>query len=379
MITQLQEDARKAYRSAIGCLRQELVTPALILDLDVARQNIQIMAQRLKGLKAKLRPHIKVQKSPELARLQVEAGAIGVCTATVWEAIVMSRSGIEDVLIANEVVGKQKVKSLAEAAKSGRLTVAVDDARNVEDLSEAVRASGSRLEVLIEVDVGMGRGGVRSPEEAVRLAQRLSKLPGLRLRGVQGYEGHCMTEPSRELRIQKCRSALDYLGSVVDRLQEAGFSCEVVSAGGTGTYDLTGSDARVTEIQAGSFVFMDNFHGSLVTGFSNALTVLGTVVIQHGNTVVLDAGRKSVGIDLTMPTLKDYPFYQARYFAEEHALFDVDDRCRLKLGDTTELIPGYAPSTVNLYDVYHVVEKGKVADIWPIIPRGPGHGGLLSS
>jgi D-serine deaminase-like pyridoxal phosphate-dependent protein len=377
MITRLQEEVRKAYISAIGRPRQEIVTPALVLDLDVARQNIHTMAKCLAGHKAKLRPHTKVQKSPELARLQVEAGAIGVCTATVWEAIVMSRSGIEDVLIANQIVGREKVNALAQASKSGRLTVAVDDVRNVEDLSDAVCAIGSQLEVLIEIDVGMGRGGVRSPQEAVKLAQRVDNLRGLRFRGVQGYEGHCMTESNHDVRIQKCHTALDYLGSVVERLDEAGFPSEVVSAGGTGTYDISGYDSRVTELQAGSYVFMDNFHGNLVKGFSNALTVLGTVIIQHGDTIVLDSGRKSVGIDLTMPTLKDYPFYQARYFAEEHALFDVDERCHLKLRDTAQVIPGYAPSTVNLYDVYHVVEDGKVTDIWPIIPRGPGHAGLL--
>jgi D-serine deaminase-like pyridoxal phosphate-dependent protein len=123
---------------------------------------------------------------------------------------------------------------------------------------------------------------------------------------------------------------------------------------------------------------MDNFHGNLVSGFSRALTVLGTVMSQHGDTIVLDSGRKSIGIDFVLPTMVEYPFYQARYFAEEHALFDVDDRCELQLGDTAELIPGYAPTTVNLYDVYHVIEDGVVVDIWPIIPRGPGHGGILA-
>jgi D-serine deaminase-like pyridoxal phosphate-dependent protein len=379
MITQLKEYVRNAYRSAIGRPRRELVTPALVLDLDAARRNIQFMAQCLRGMKAKLRPHVKVQKSPELARLQIEAGAIGVCTATVWEAMVMSQSGIEDVLIANQVGGKEKIRALARAAKNGRLSVAVDDGQNAQDLSDAARAAGSRLEVLIEVDVGMGRGGVRSLEEGVRLAQHLSKLPGLKLRGVQGYEGHCMLEPDRAVRIEKARAAMDYLGSAVDRLAEAGFACEVVSAGGTGTYDITGDNSRVTEIQAGSYVFMDNFHGNLVPGFSPALTVLGTVVIRHGNTIVLDSGRKSVGIDFVLPTMVDYPFYRARYFAEEHGLFDVDERCHLKLGDTVELVPGYAPSTVNLYDAYHVVENGTVVDIWPIMPRGPGHVGILAA
>ncbi len=378
MVNAWRDHVRKVYGSAIGRPRRELITPALIMDLDVARRNIQFMTERLSTMKAKLRPHVKCQKSPELARLQIEAGAIGVCTATVWEAIVMSRSGIEDVLIANQVGGREKIAALAKAAKHGRLTVAIDDVRNAADLSSAAQAAGSTMEVLIEVDVGMGRGGVRSPEEAVNLAQHVAMLPGLKLRGVQGYEGHCMLEPDRDVRIQKAHAAMDYLGTAIDRLAAAGFACEVVSAGGTGTYDITGNNPRVTEIQAGSYVFMDNFHGNLVPGFSRALTVLGTVVIQHGNTIVLDAGRKSVGIDFVLPTMIDYPFYQARYFAEEHALFDVDERCRLKLGDTTELIPGYAPSTVNLYDAYHVVENNVVVDIWPIVPRGAGHGGILN-
>jgi D-serine deaminase-like pyridoxal phosphate-dependent protein len=124
---------------------------------------------------------------------------------------------------------------------------------------------------------------------------------------------------------------------------------------------------------------MDNFHGNLVPGFQRSLTVLGTVVIHHGNTIVLDSGRKSIGTDFVPPTLVRYPQYQARYFAEEHALFDVDDACPLALGDTAELSPGYASTTVNLYDVYHVVENGVVVAIWPIIPRGAGHGGLLSA
>ena len=374
----LRDNVRQAYRSAIGRPRRELVTPALILDLDVARRNIEFMAERLRGMTARIRPHIKVEKNADLAHLQVKAGAIGVCTATVWEAIEMRQSGIADVLIANQVGGREKIKALAQAARQGGLSVAVDDAGNARDLADAASEAGSKLDVLIEVDVGMRRGGVRSPEEAVELAQSLARLPALRLRGVQGYEGHCMIEPDRAVRIAKCHAALDCLGSVVARLKEAGFACEVVSAGGTGTYDIMGNDPRVTEIQAGSYLFMDNFHGNLVPGFSPALTVLGTVVIHHGNTIILDAGRKSIGIDYALPTLVDYPFYKARSFAEEHALFDVDERCGLKLGDTAELIPGYAPTTVNLYDVYHVVENGVVVDVWPIFPRGPGHAGLLA-
>jgi D-serine deaminase-like pyridoxal phosphate-dependent protein len=378
MIREWHEHVKRAYASSLGRPRADLPTPALILDLDLARRNLRFMAEKLETLHARLRPHIKVHKCAELSRMQVEAGAIGVCTATVWEAIVMSRAGIEDVLIANQVGGSDKIQALALASRQGRLTVAVDDPRNCDELDRAVQAAGSRLEVLIEADVGMGRGGVRSAEEAVTLAQHLTQLRGLRFRGVQGYEGHCMQEPDRDKRTAKALQAIDKLDSVVDRLGREGFPSEVVSMGGTGTYDITGADPRVTEIQAGSYVFMDMFHGNLVPGFSNALTVLGTVVVHHDQTIVLDSGRKSIGIDYVLPTMVRYPFYQARFFAEEHALFDVDERCRLILGETVELVPGYAPTTVNLYDAYHVVEGGVVTDIWPVIPRGPGHGGIVA-
>ena len=170
MTTEWYEHVRKAYRSAIGRSRRELITPALIMDLDVVRHNIKFMTERLSTLKARLRPHVKCQKNTELAQLQVDAGAIGVCTATVWEAIVMGRAGIKDVLIANQVGGREKIAALAREAKHGYLTVAVDNTQNARDLSAAVQGAGGKLEVLIEVDVGIGRGGVRSAEEAVTLA-----------------------------------------------------------------------------------------------------------------------------------------------------------------------------------------------------------------
>lgn len=369
--THADPDARSHYRSAIGRRRDELITPALVLDLDMTERNIRSMADRLRALPAKLRPHIKVHKSPEIARMQVEAGAIGVATATVAEAVAMSASGIKDVLIANQVVGRDKIARIVRAAVDAKMTLAVDDARNAEEIAAAARSVGSEVGVLIEVDVGMGRGGARSAEEARALARSVVGLRGLRFRGVQGYEGHCMLEPDRQVRMSKARAAMDLLSSVVDLLRSDGLVCDVVSAGGTGTYDITGADPRVTEIQAGSYVFMDAFHGSLVAGFVPALTVLATVVSHHGKTIVLDAGRKAVGVDFAPARMVGYD-YGARYFAEEHTLFDVDARCDLRLGDTVAMIPGYGPTTVNLYDAYHVVRDGVVVDIWPIVARGSG-------
>jgi len=362
------------YRSAIGRPRHDLVTPALILDLDVARRNIAAMAEYMRTVPAKLRPHIKVHKSPELARMQMEAGeALGLTTATVWEAVVMVRGGIDDILIANEVVGEEKVKALAELARDARINVAIDDAHNAEELSAAALKAGSTLGVLIDLDVGMERCGVRTKEEALRLAEHVSKLRGLRLEGMMGYEGHCMLEPDPVLRVQKAHAAMDKLMDAVDYLSQAGFESKVISGGGTGTYNITGAHPRLTELQAGSYVVMDAFHAQLVPGFPVALTVLGTVISRQGHRVVFDTGRKVIGSELGLPRLKDVPSTTAG-IAEEHLLVDVDPGYPLMVGDRVEVISGYGPTTVNLHDVYYVVENDVVTEVWPIRARGAGLG-----
>jgi D-serine deaminase-like pyridoxal phosphate-dependent protein len=368
------EHLAEQYRSAIGCARQELITPALLLDLEIARRNIANMAAFMRGVHARLRPHVKVHKSPELARMQMEAGqAIGLTTATVWEATVMVRAGINDILIANEVVGPAKIKALAQLAREGHLCVAVDDAQNAQDLSEAAVQAGSVLGVLIDLDVGMERCGVRTREQALQLAQHISKLPGLRLEGMMGYEGHCMLEPDPELRVQKAHAAMDKLMDAVDYLAQAGFESRVISAGGTGTYNITGVHPRVTELQAGSYVVMDAFHAQLVPGFPAALTVLATVISRQGRRVILDAGRKVVGSELGLPQVKDVPATTAG-IAEEHLLIDVPPDYPLKVGDRVEVVSGYGPTTVNLHDVFYVVEGDVVVDVWPVRARGAGLG-----
>jgi D-serine deaminase-like pyridoxal phosphate-dependent protein len=360
-----------ATRAMIGRARQDLVTPALVLDLDVAQRNIATMAQRMSTMPAKLRPHIKVHKSPQLARMQVEAGAIGVTTATVWEAIVMARGGIADILVANQVVGPDKIAALAAASHLARITVAVDDAGNLDSLSAGVSASGGQIGVLIEIDVGMGRSGARSLEEAKHLAQHATDLPGIELRGVVGYEGHCMLELDRALRTTKARAAVDHLLAAVDVLADAGFASPIVSAGGTGTYDITGANPRVTEIQAGSYVCMDAFHGSLIPDFEVALTVAAGVISRHGDAIVLDAGRKAVGADLTTPRMAGHDA-TLLYLNEEHSGFRVGPDSPLRVGDTVELVSGYSPTTVNMYEAYHVVSGGVVVDVWPVPARGYG-------
>jgi D-serine deaminase-like pyridoxal phosphate-dependent protein len=364
----------QAYRPQIGRSLADVPTPALVVDRPTLLANLATMRDRMAGLSAALRPHIKVHKCPQLALLQIEHGAIGVACATAWEAVVMAEAGISDVLVANQVVGQEKLAAICRAARSARLTVAVDDARNVRDLDAAAAAAGVRLEVLIERDIGMQRGGVRDDRTGVEIARVVAGHANLTLRGVQGYEGHCMLEPDRDVRVAEARSAIETVLGFADALIADGHAVDVVSGGGTGTYDITGANPRVTELQAGSYALMDLFHGNLVPGFERALSVHATVSVRHGDTVVLDAGRKSVGIDFVQPRMRGYEI-EARYFAEEHGIFDFPSgTCPFDLGDRVDLIPGYAPTTANLYDVMHVVEGGVVVDIWPIVPRGPGAG-----
>jgi D-serine deaminase-like pyridoxal phosphate-dependent protein len=287
--------------------------------------------------------------------------------------VVMVRGGIDDILIANEVVGEEKVKALAELARDARINVAIDDAHTAEELSAAALKAGSTLGVLIDLDVGMERCGVRTKEEALRLAEHVSKLRGLRLEGMMGYEGHCMLEPDPVLRVQKAHAAMDKLMDAVDYLSQAGFESKVISGGGTGTYNITGAHPRLTELQAGSYVVMDAFHAQLVPGFPVALTVLGTVISRQGHRVVFDTGRKVIGSELGLPRLKDVPSTTAG-IAEEHLLVDVDPGYPLKVGDRVEVISGYGPTTVNLHDVYYVVQNDVVTEVWPIRARGAGLG-----
>ena len=362
-------------RSVVGLPLAEVPTPALLIDLDLVEANVATMAAHFAALPADLRPHIKTHKSPHLARMAIDAGAVGVACATVHEVATMVDAGIGDVLLANEIADAVRAGWLAELAGLARLTVAVDDERQVRLLSEAAQAAGTAIEALVEVDVGMGRCGVRSNDEALRVAGAVAEAPALRFRGAQGYEGHCMLEPDPDVRVRETRAANDLLLAAVAHLADAGLASETVSAGGTGTYHITGANPGITEVQAGTYVLMDAFHERLVPGgFAPSMSVLATVISRHGGTVILDAGRKAVGIDFVSPPLRDHHGVEARYFAEEHALFDFPDPPPWAPGDRVQVLPGYGPTTVNLHDQFLVVRDGVVVDVWPVAARGHGGG-----
>jgi D-serine deaminase-like pyridoxal phosphate-dependent protein len=346
----------------------------LILDLPKAEQNIAEMARRMETLPAALRPHAKIHKSPTLGRMQLEAGAIGLTTATVWEASAMIDAGLSDVLVANQVIGQTKAAELARIAAVGRVIVAVESEHNAEELSEAASRVRSEIVTLVEIDVGLHRAGVRSAKAAVDLARRIEGLAGLTLEGLLGYEGHCMLEPDRAVRIEKAKAANLVLIEAADEFDRHGLPTKIVAAGGLGTWDITGANPRITEIHAGSYIFMDAFHRNLVPGFEVALTVLGTIISRAGDLAVVDVGRKAIGIDRVPPEVvggvAKVRFEHGEHFVhEEHTALELAPGSPLGVGDRVELFPGYGPTTVNLYDVYFVADGDEIRDVWPIVGR----------
>jgi D-serine deaminase-like pyridoxal phosphate-dependent protein len=369
------DQVRRDYGAAIGRRREELVTPALVLDIDAAQRNIDHMASELKQLGAAvIRPHYKAHKNPDIARRQVAAGAGGLSMATVWEAVVLAAAGFDDLFVVNTVAHPAKLRVLAELAREHRILVAVDEAGNAAALSAAAAQAGSTLGIMIEVDTGMDRCGVDSAADCLTLARQVTGLPGLRLDGITGYEGHCSLTPDNDLRHDRQREAMAFFIDVAGMLEADGIACPIRSAGGIATWNWTAAFPGITEIQAGTYVVMDNFHGVMVPDFEHSLTIQATVISRQSGKVIVDAGNKSVA-DPADVTIIGHDLAVFR-FDEEHGIFDAAGGSRLRVGDPVALVPGYSPSTVNWYDAYHVVQDGVVVDIWPVIPRGPGSHGL---
>ena len=375
VLAEARERVSRQYGDAVGRRREELVTPALVLDIDAAQRNIDKMAAGLTELgTATIRPHYKTHKSPDLALRQVQAGAGGLSMATVWEAAVLAGAGLDDLFVVNTVSHPAKIALLAGLAREHRILVAVDEAPNAAALSAAAVAAGSVLGIMVEVDTGMDRCGADSAQDALALAVRVTELPGLRFEGISGYEGHCSLTIDNELRHERQRAAMTFFTSVADELEASGIGCPIRSAGGIATWNWTAAFPGVTEIQAGTYVVMDNYHGQMVPGFERSLTIQASVISRQSGQVIVDAGSKSVA-DPADVTIVGYEHKVAR-FDEEHGIFAAAEGSSLRVGDTVALVPGYSPSTVNCYDAYHVVRDDVVTDIWPITPRGPGHHGL---
>jgi len=359
-------------RNRVGMKKEELDTPALCLDIEVAEANLERMAAFFVPLPARLRPHFKTHKTPILAQMQLASGAIGVTCAKLGEAEVLAQAGIRDILIANQIVGAIKMARLVNLAAYTEVMVAVDDVDNVAQLAAAASAKDVSLRVLIEVNVGMGRCGVAPGKAALALAKEIVARPSLRFEGMMGYEGHAVMIPDLAERRRVVEEAMASLIATRDLIEEAGILVPIVSGGGTGTYAITGRYPGVTEIQAGSYLTMDSrYHREVgMTEFGCALTLLATVIHTRGRRAIVDAGMKCLTREFGLPIVAQPAGWKAVGLSEEHGALECVDGPNLQVGDKVEIIPSHGCTTINLHDEFHVLRRGTLEALWPIAGRG---------
>lgn len=343
-----------------------LSTPALVVDLDVFEANLAAMASMLRGTGKTVRPHVKTHRTPELARRQIGEAAVGITCATVGEAEAMVDAGIDDVLVANEVVEPRKVARLASLARGARIAVAVDDPEPVATLSREAARIGVNVDVLIDVDVLLHRCGVASVEEAIALARVIDRSPGVQLRGIMGYEGRLrLGDDDRAGRIARAHATL---AEVVAALRAAGFRVDVVSGAGTSTLSEALSDPTITEIQAGVYALMEPELLNLGLPFRCAASIRGTVISRHAGRIVLDIGRRVVGMEYGPPLPIGFPATDIA-ISDEHARIALPDPLPT-LGSQLDMVPGQIRTTFNLHDEVWVSRGGRLVDRWPITARG---------
>ena len=358
--------------NVIGNDKSELETPVLLVDLDLMKQNIERMSSYFAGKRSTLRAHSKTHKCPFIAHKQVSAGSNGVCAQKLGEAEVMVNGGIKDILITNEVVEPRKLERLVALNNYADVKVAVDNLSVVKKTGEIARRQGIKQGVLVEVDVRNKRCGRTSGKDTVDFVKDIVKVSGIEFRGLMGYEGPFLDVPDFNARKAGATKLLDKLTETVEMIEKDGVQVDIVSAGSTGTYNIAGEHSRVTEVEAGSYVFMDSTYRKLSgLGFQCALTLLATVISRPiPERVIVDVGWKTMTPEMGLGEVKDVEGAKFYHQSEEHGIIAVDAQNRLSVGDKVELIPSHCCTTVNLHDNFYAMRNGKVEAVWPIAGRG---------
>ena len=355
----------------------DIPTPALVVDVRALDRNIARMAQFFAAGPCRLRPHFKAHKTPEIARRQLAAGSVtGLTCATVSEAEIAA-SFCDDILIANELVGPGKCDRAASLARGRTVTIAVDSEIGAREMAEAAGRAGVTVGVLVDLNVGQNRCGVAPGEPALALARAVSAMPGLTLRGVMGYEGHLQPIAERAEREARTREAMRQLVDTASLLRASGLGCDIVSAGGTGTHDISGRVDGVTEIQAGSYALMDADYGRLDLPFEQALFVLGTVVSRPAaDRCVADCGHKATTKDHGNPAVDGIAGAAVVSLNDEHAVITLPPGTTMAIGDRVRLRPSHVDPTMNLHDVIFAIDGDRVVDTWQIAARGYRYRGV---
>lgn len=351
----------------------ELDTPALLVDLDVLEANLDRMAAALAGGPCGIRSHFKAHRMAEICKRQVARGAHGITCAKLGEAEALADEGLDHFLIANEVVGTHKWRRLAALAQRAEVIVAIDNAEVAAATASAAREAGSTVGVLVDVDTGLQRCGVAPGDAVLDLARRCADLPGLRFRGVMGYEGHVVQLPEAEKQAQATHS-LGLLVEAAEQCRADGLPVEVVSAGGTGCWDITSRYPGITEIQAGTYAVMDIlFHEDANTrNFDYACTVLGTVISRPTpERAVTDCGKKALHPSFGMSRPVDLPGATLTALHSEHGLLHLEaNAASPTIGDRVRFIPYYVEGTINLYDRAYAIRNGEVVEEWAVTGHG---------
>jgi D-serine deaminase-like pyridoxal phosphate-dependent protein len=357
----------------IGCSKFDLDTPALLLDLAAMERNIARMASTFRAAGVGWRPHTKAIKVPQLAHTLLRAGAHGVTCAKLGEAEVMAAAGIHDILIANQIVGKTKIARLMNLLPQADVVVAVDDLDNVLELDAAAFAAHLQPRVVIEVDIGMHRAGVSPGGDVVELARRIDACEGLRFAGLMGWEGHTVHIADPSAKQRAVEQSVGLLTASADRCREVGLAVDIVSCGGTGTYQHTARLPGITELQAGGGIFCDiYYHDTMQVDHEFALTVLATITSRPVATrIICDSGKKTMSGDAALPRpLIEAPVASLGLSAEHATIHLAEPDTRFKVGDRIEFIVGYTDTTTMLHDELYALRDGQVQAIWPILGRG---------
>ena len=360
-----------ARHPGLGLRIAELPTPSLLLDIDAFDRNCRALSGHLADRDVAWRPHVKGHKSPRLARGMIDAGAIGVTCAKVSEAEVMVAAGIQNILIANQPATEDAWRRLAQLQGATWVAAAIDDPEHIRLAIDAGRERGVAIPLVVEVDIGMGRAGVRSSSAAVELAQRTVESGG-RFVGVMGYEGHLLTTWPEHEKERVIRQSVERVVEAANEIRSHSIPVEVVSCGGTGSYRISAEIEGVTEIQAGGGCLMDRFYREQChVDLENALFVVASVGSRPSPTkAILDAGWKTMPPNITMPVCRDHPNLEVAQMYAEHCRLDLPDGFDPGIGERVVFIPGYSDATTVLHDEFLGIRDGVVVEVIPLAARG---------
>ncbi|MEQ8553070.1 MAG: DSD1 family PLP-dependent enzyme [Cyclobacteriaceae bacterium] len=366
--------------SVIGKSKWDLDSPALCVDLDKMSQNIQAVHTTLRGTGVGVRPHIKTHKCPAIAKMQIAAGAVGVCAAKISESEVMLTNGINDVLMTGVNVTAPKIeRAMALRKKHNGFIQAVDNPQNAQDLQDAAKAAGIIADVVVDIDV-IKRSGVIAGKPALALAQMVDKMPNLRFRGILAYDGGVQHVKGFQNRKTKAIKNFEPVVATYEKMKASGLNMEIFSGGGTGTYNMMSNFPGFTDVQVGSYLFMDRQY--MVIGGANnenefddfvpSLTVMTTIInTNHPGRLITDSGAKSLTINRPKAMVIGEPGFIYSAGSDEYGTITFKESSgSYKVGDKLEVIIPHCDPVVNLYDVMYGIRNDKVESVLPILARG---------